>query len=1001
MSVEIPFFSQTAVLDQYIHSANPVENEEVLSIIIGVLRTNPELRKWFFNHRPHPRWAEILLDSGFLDEAPSPIETHNGNRVNMWDAQEYLISVASQVPGVVLEHFERLKGHPFYFERAIYALRQIPMSDANKAMPTLLRKLADVAFVRMAGKEAFELMTAMAKEDLTEAAFDLFGTLTVPQPSANVREYKSLSGVFFDAEAVSLLPTKEYEQGKFWRPAVKELSRLDLERLVAELERLLLLTLRMEAETGNRGEEFERSSFWRNAIEETGQDHGEDYKDLLLELLRDNLDLLPVRKPAAAKQIVDRYLSHSIEILRRLGLYLLWRFPAQFRVQVNKALFDPENIDHVGIHHEYFMLLQHGYPQLVLADREKLEQIILAGPGTEKLKEVADWADKEMGEDPEAYAQGYRKHWIQKRLWMIREHVAGEASAELQRLINELGEPDHPAFTHWSSGARWISSVSPNSVDELSGMTPESLIKYLRNWKSSATDYSRSTEHSIWELSGTVAEAVLSDLDKYGDLILEIAQLSPIYATTLITHSFTEVVDVEAVQKVRLSLIERLLADETICRDVNRSDGAGWVGFRSATVDYVRKLMERGDWQVSPDELPRLRDILILLVDDPDHDPKSDQPQVETIGHDDLATTAINHVRPKALGALVNYARYVALQGEDGRQKCFGPKRLEPLIEQTLTRKVDWRNDPSLSVHFIVGQNLNLLCWLDLEWVREHIDDILPEGDDESSNAFFAAAWRAFVLYNHEIYAEIFNLLRDKYVRAIGHVKNGHLVMTGFDPVESFASHLMVEYLFADYELHPADGQQSLIVRFFNETPAEVRRQAAWGIVSTYRNCKKDELQAAKHWQRTRALWQWRLDEAARMGFSSDFEGEMEGFNGLLDVLPEQENIASMWPLLQGALHYVEGIDHHDPLWRHLEEYLSREVRRDPVRAIQLFRLMHDRLQHALSFYFDTARAILEVGVERKESRGETLLLLEQLARWGCYEFNSLYEKYAALNSEE
>src|SRR5262249_36839809 len=181
------------------------------------------------------------------------------------------------------------------------------------------------------------------------------------------------------------------------------------------------------------------------------------------------------------------------------------------------------NLDDAGIHHEYFKLLQHGYPQLDTADKERLEQMILAGPGAEKLEQVASWANKEFGKDPEEYARGYSKHWVQKRLWMIREHLTGEAAAALQRLTDELGEPDHPEFTHWMSGMCAISPVSPMSANELRGMSPESLIDYLRDWKPSVIDYSSGTEESFGALGRAVADAAFSDLDRYGDFISEIA----------------------------------------------------------------------------------------------------------------------------------------------------------------------------------------------------------------------------------------------------------------------------------------------------------------------------------------------------------------------------------------------------------------------------------------------------------------------------------------------
>jgi hypothetical protein len=445
-------------------------------------------------------------------------------------------------------------------------------------------------------------------------------------------------------------------------------------------------------------------------------------------------------------------------------------------------------------------------------------------------------------------------------------------------------------------------------------------------------------------------------------------------------------------RRFRLSLIKSLLADETIRRDLSGNYGTGWVAFRYAAVGYVKGLMEQKERQVPTEELPFLRDILITLVEDPDPESNADRAQEDWTEHNDPLTVAISHVRPKTLNVLIDFACYVARRGEGEDQKGFGPKRLEPMIEQTLTRKLDWRTDPSLSVHSIFGRCLNQLRWLDLEWVRTRLDDIFPEGKESASAAFFTIAWFSFVTSRQGVYEPVFDLLREKYGRAIERLKNRYEAKSRFNPMKGFAFHLTVEYLYADYELHPADGRQNLIVRFFNEMPAEVRGYAVKKIAPEYQHSKKDEQLAVKHWQRIRALWQWRLNQATLMGFPSDFKGEMERFSELLDVLPEQENIASMWPILQGPLHYVE---QHDWLWSNLEHYLSREVNGDHVRAIQFFGAMHDRLERFPHDYSDEARAILEVGAARAESRSETLTLLERIAKGGYDGFDDLYDKYA------
>src|SRR5215813_5467627 len=114
MPNEVPFFSQTAVLERYIRSSNPTDNPKALAVIIEVLRTKEDLRRWFFVNRPHPQWAKVLLDNGFFDEAPEPISSENRFFLPPWDVQNYLISIASAVPDVVLAHFERIRTNKNY-----------------------------------------------------------------------------------------------------------------------------------------------------------------------------------------------------------------------------------------------------------------------------------------------------------------------------------------------------------------------------------------------------------------------------------------------------------------------------------------------------------------------------------------------------------------------------------------------------------------------------------------------------------------------------------------------------------------------------------------------------------------------------------------------------------------------------------------------------------------------------------------------------------------------
>ena len=54
--------------------------------------------------------------------------------------------------------------------------------------------------------------------------------------------------------------------------------------------------------------------------------------------------------------------------------------------------------------------------------------------------------------------------------------------------------------------------------------------------------------------------------------------------------------------------------------------------------------------------LTQARDVMLKLVDDPDPDVDADRPATGYMGHNDPITVALNHVRPVALSALIEYA---------------------------------------------------------------------------------------------------------------------------------------------------------------------------------------------------------------------------------------------------------------------------------------------------------------------------------------------------------
>jgi hypothetical protein len=205
------------------------------------------------------------------------------------------------------------------------------------------------------------------------------------------------------------------------------------------------------------------------------------------------------------------------------------------------------------------------------------------------------------------------------------------------------------------------------------------------------------------------------------------------------------------------------------------------------------------------------------------------------------------------------------------------------------------------------------------------------------------------------------------------------------------ASHLLLEYLLSTYDIESPEGQESLIAKFFNKTLPESRGEAASALGDLCIH-GKDEIE--KYWPRAKSLWKWRVNVASNANHSTEFNHEMRSLSRLLYVAPPAESIVSLWPLLEDMLPYVGRSEDWDHMWHSFQEYLSKEVDRNPARVIKFYSLMHDQLGKARLYYEPEAEKIFETAAANKYSRQAALMLIDRIARRGNYEFRDIQERY-------
>jgi hypothetical protein len=103
----------------------------------------------------------------------------------------------------------------------------------------------------------------------------------------------------------------------------------------------------------------------------------------------------------------------------------------------------------------------------------------------------------------------------------------------------------------------------------------------------------------------------------------------------------------------------------------------------------------------------------------------------------------------------------------------------------------------------------------------------------------------------------------------------------------------------------------------------------------------------------------------------------------------------SLWPILEGTLPYISRVRGYGMTWELFEDFLSREVKRDTLRVIQFYRLMHEYAKRPAWFRQRKGRKILEIGLQDKATREVTLSLIDLIAEMGDPQYKDLYDKYA------
>jgi len=966
----IPFYSQTAILDQYAQLDKLVGKSDVVRVILETIKARNNLQNHFYRSNPKSVWASQIWDYGFLLHPPQS-EKENGI-LPFWLAQYYLISVAHQVPEIVLQHVNELDGHGWYLARAIEALCKIPIIYSEKAVPKVLKWLSNPEVAEIAQKEVLEFMSILVKNGKAKAALGLFDVLCLQRD-----ENKSYNTKYSYRELFGIDPDKSNTLNLLQSCCPAEIIQIFEKRLVDSLY----------DEAGNK-----KISWWRNAIEDTDQDLLDNYQDYVLKALRDTLVILMSKKPAQGIEFVARYLSDGRDILRRLGLFLIRQFPNHFRTNIINELLEESNLDDVDIHHEYFSLLRSGYNLLDDYEKKVLLKMVLSGPDIKEVEENYERYWKSSHPDREIFIENWRNAWVRDRLSMIRDFLDGETKSILDDLEAKGGKSEHPDFLSWSSGAFWVKDVSPYSELELSKFSPDQLLDFVRTWRPNPKEDFGPERISYEGFAKEIARLICSSPEFYNKVLLDICLARPENASAIINLWAGSEFDKDIPWTIVIDLVQGLLKDKQVWNN-DSQETYGFKMWRNVRLNIVQLLgnsFVNKNKQIPSNLLENVQFLLIQLVDDPDPTLEADRPQDGWFGHNDPITVSLNHVRPVALAALIRCTIRLAKQTEESDERVTKEDRKMPdLVAKKLTQKLDPQTEPSWAVRSVFGDFVPKLYWLDKKWLLSHLDSIFPIAQGDENTWLFISAWDAYIL--NQYYQDIFIIMRPKYRQAIQYLSQGYKTESHLNQSDYLSAHLIHEYFFSDLGLMDFIASGGLLHEFFQKAQPELRSRLPWVL---WKIC---EGSPEKYWGKARAIWEWRSKESINYNHSSDFNSELLGLALLLRVAPNFETVKSMQSLLDGLLPHLRNVDSHDLGWHSVEIFLERQVEQEPVDVINFYRLMCEQIYKSPQWVYhsDSVRKIIELATKNPKSRVYALALIDFFAQnWRDYTFESIYKEY-------
>jgi len=814
---------------------------------------------YFFSKLSDTDWVLALHQLGFFKDPPPVLKNDDGDVVgaSWWPESQCLARLAPINPEYITKLICEIKtDNYFVIKDFVSAALEVPLKYSFKISKYLLRWLREGNETRsLIEEDLAKLAIKLSEGGETSMALRLMEEIlnVMPDPEAEAKRQEPETDDAFGL--LNRIPKPwvrcdPYHYKEILDHQVPVLLRAAPLETVEMLSRLLLKAVEYSQREPDKTKPHDLFHISRNAIEDEKMHGDYDFEQNLISALRDACEMFCRRNSNRVAEIVSMLQSKEWFLFQRITLHLLHAVEEAPHQLVREKLVNRDLFESHYTWHEYYMLLQKRFGELVEKDQvEILSWIRDAEQQKASIKEYNAEASQDQKDK-------WVRYWQYEHLSAIESYLTGDWLDFFRSLQSEFGEPDMPfGYASWS-GAGTYEPKTPKSADELADLTNTEIIDFLKTWTPPQDRFGPSPS-SLSAALGTLVERepdrFLSDLSAFLN-----AGLDRTYLRGLMSGLCRAVLaDRPDLAELVLDFCSNLMNGQVNFRDLDLParvrDGFdaddGWQPTRSAMIGFVEDLCD------SKREIPfGLREKIWAVIEpmtragDPDLEYESKHMDESW----DVMTASLNTMRGKALHAMMAYAmwvaRHVKAQNPDRRPSFDVMAEVRGVLESRLDinepfgqRQVD---------RAVIGRWLPQLVALNEAWVIGHFPDLFPS--DPAYRHLRLACFATNILYVGRLYEKLIPIYLEE-VELLAGKEIGEKESRSYE--HRLAEHVVLLYAWEKVGLESG----SLVDRFFRVAPSALRAHAM-GFLGRDMHRKQDEPVSPEVQNRLKVLWNWRME---------------------------------------------------------------------------------------------------------------------------------------------